>query len=595
MTKTRTNSFFRAPTSLLTLCTVVGGAQAVDPNFVLVNTIAQLNAITVPIDFYTGQHDIMAGGASVGDFNTDGWPDIYIAGLGSVPDMLFINQQDGTFEDQASAWGIDRMHMGTGSAVGDVNNDGLPDLYIQSFGPADQQAQPGKALLYINQGPDLNGQWSFSEEAEARGVNNVMSIVAGKGAAFGDVDLDGDLDLFAATWQFTPGADGNRLFENDGNGYFSDISAEALPVPPFVLRAFTPKIVDVTGDLYPDLLLTCDFATSRLYVNNGPDLNGRISFRDVTETANITNDNNGMGSTLNDFNGDGKLDWFMTNIHVSSANYYNTLYMGISVNEAGNPFFLDQAQARGVQDNGWGWGVVSGDYNNDGDIDIVATNGWPQWPNEPTRYWNNDGAGNFNDTSFNTGLSFHIDGRGLVQLDYDRDGDLDLAFVDNGGPFRLYRNDLGFEDRPFSHYLRIDVNTDLHPCLAPMGYGTRVIATYGGREHLRVIDGASSYLGQSELTVHFGTEDLTEIESVRFEWADGSVTSIENPAIDQQMTVYAYHPADLTQDGSFNFFDVAAMIRAYLDASTVADFDGNGMINVMDLMSFISRYQSPCE
>lgn len=574
---------------------LTGSALAVDPNYVLVNTIAELNAITVPIDEYTGQHDVMAGGASVGDFNNDTWPDLYISGLGTVPDMLFINQQDGTFEDQAQAWGVNRMHMGTGSAVGDVNNDGYPDLYIQSFGPAGQQAQPGKALLYINQGPDANGQWSFREEAEARGVNRVMTIVAGKGAAFGDIDLDGDLDLFAATWQFTPGADGNRLFENDGNGYFTNISAEALPVPPAVMRGFTPKIVDVTGDRYPDLLLTCDFATSRLYVNNGPDINGRITFRDETEAAGITNDNNGMGATLNDFNGDGKLDWFMTNIYVPTANYYNTLYMGISVDAAGTPFYIDQAQFRGVQDNGWGWGVVSGDYNNDGDVDIVATNGWPQWPNEPTRYWSNDGAGNFNDIAFNAGLSFNIDGRGLVHFDYDKDGDLDLAFVDNGGPFRLYRNDLGFEGRPFSHYLRIDINTDLHPCLAPMGYGTRVIATYGGREHLRVIDGASSYLGQSELTVHFGLENLTSIDEVRFEWADGSVTSIDNPDIDQQVTVFAYHPADLNQDGAFNFFDVAALIQAYVNGDNLADFDRNGTIDVMDIMGFIERFQTPCE
>ncbi|HCT46326.1 MAG TPA: hypothetical protein DF699_14055, partial [Phycisphaerales bacterium] len=208
--------------ALVSLCAITGSTLAVDPHFSLVNTIAEINAITVPIEQYTGQHDVMTGGVSVGDFNIDGWPDLYIPGLGSVPDMLFINQQDGTFEDQAASWGIDRLHMGQGSAVGDVNNDGLPDLYVQSFGPADQQAQPGHALLYINQGPDAMGNWTFSEEAEQRGVNRVMTIVAGKGAAFGDVDLDGDLDLFAATWQFTPGADGNRLFENNGNGYFTN-------------------------------------------------------------------------------------------------------------------------------------------------------------------------------------------------------------------------------------------------------------------------------------------------------------------------------------------------------------------------------------
>jgi hypothetical protein len=578
--------------------TALGVASSVgiasDPDFTLVNTFANVNAITVPVDEYTGQHDVMSGGVSIGDFNMDGWPDIYLPGLGTVPDMLFINQQDGTFEDQAASWGIDRLHMGQGSAVGDVNNDGLPDLYVLSFGPAGEQAQPGYALLYINQGPDDMGNWTFTEEATERGVNDVMYIVAGKGAAFGDVDLDGDLDLYAATWQFAPGADGNRLFENDGNGYFTDISDEALPEPPFVLRGFTPKIVDINGDRYPELLLTCDFETSRLYVNNGPDENGRITYRDETEAAGITEDHNGMGATLNDFNGDGMLDWFMTNIFVSSANYFNTLYMGLTVNESGTPIFLDQAQVRGVADNGWGWGVVSGDYNNDGDIDIIAINGWPSWPSEPTRYWNNDGNGNFNDQATITGLSFNIDGRGLVQFDYDRDGDLDLAFVDNGGPFRLYRNELGFEGRPFTHYLRFDVNTDLHPCLAPMGYGTRVIATYGGKDHLRVIDGASSYLGQSELTVHYGLEIIEQVEQVRFEWADGSYTIIENPTIDQQSVVYAYHPVDMDQDGRFTFYDVSQMLTAYIAQDETADFNDDGTINIMDVMEFIERYNTPC-
>ena len=247
----RTPTSLRLP-SLLTasaLMLAAGHAQATDPNYILANTFADINAVTIPIQAYTGQHHVMAGGVSVGDFNNDGWPDIYLPGLGTVADMLFINQQDGTFDDEAAAWGVDRVHMGQGSAVGDVNGDGLPDLYIQSFGPADHQAAPGKALLYINQGPDANGQWTFSEEAEARGVNSVMSVVAGKGAAFGDIDLDGDLDLYAATWQYTPGADGNRLFENDGNGYFTNISATALPVPDTVLRGFTPKIVDVNNDL----------------------------------------------------------------------------------------------------------------------------------------------------------------------------------------------------------------------------------------------------------------------------------------------------------------------------------------------------------
>jgi enediyne biosynthesis protein E4 len=584
-------------TNLLTaaaaLSAVAVPALALDPVYVLVNQQVGINAVTVPSEGFTGQHDVMSGGMSVGDFNNDTWPDLYISGLGTVPDMLFINQQDGTFEDEASLYGVDRSHMGMGSAVGDVNNDGYPDLYVVSFGPAGEQASPGHCLLYINNGPDENGQYSFREEAVERGVNTTMSIVAGKGAAFGDMDLDGDLDLYVATWQFTPGADGNRIFENDGTGNFTNVSDLVLPETSTVLRGFTPKFVDVTGDRYPELLLTCDFRTSHLFVNNGPDENGKISYRDSTIDSSILTDNNGMGATVNDFNGDGLLDWFQTNIYVSTANYFNTLYMGIGNNESNNPMFLDQATVRGVQDNGWGWGTTSGDYDNDGDVDIVATNGWPSWTNEPTRYWRNDGQGNFADFSNITGLTFNINGRGLVQFDYDKDGDLDLAFVDNGGPFRIYRNDLGFDE--FSRYLRIDLNTDRHPCLAPMGYGARVIATYAGKEHLRVVNGESGYLGQSELTLHYGLAELDQVDEVRIEWNDGSVTILEDVAADQQMTVYAYHPLDLTQDARMDFYDIAALLQAYSAGDDLADINGDSMLNIMDIMDFIAGFKAPCQ
>jgi len=567
-----------------------GVASALDPIYTLVNQQVGINAVTVPAPGYTGQHDRMAGGMSVGDFNNDSWPDLYISGLGTVDDMLYINQQDGTFVDEAQAYGIAYSHYGFGSAVGDVNNDGLPDLYVVSYGPSTAQGTVGKNLLYINNGPDKNGQYSFSEQALERGVNDIYTIVGGKGAAFGDFDLDGDLDLYVATWGFTPG--GNRLFENDGTGHFSDVSAAVLPDNPVSIRGFTPKFVDVTGDRYPDLLLTADFTTSTLYINNGPDKNGQITYRDSTEESGITTDHNGMGATVNDFNGDGKLDWFQTNIYVETSNYYNTLFMGLGNNEADNPIFLDQATSRGVGDIGWGWGVVSGDMDNDGDIDIVATNGWPSWPNEPTRFWSNDGIGNFSDISFITGLDFHINGRGLIEFDYDKDGDLDLAFVDNGGPFRVYRNDIGFDDS--TRYLRINLNTDRHPCLAPMGYGTRVIATYAGKDHLRVVDGASGYLGQSELTIHFGLGLMDSADAVRIEWADGSVTTLNDVPGDQEITVYAYHPLDLNEDGDLNFYDISKMINIFLAGDPRADINHDSVIDILDLFAFIDGFNAPC-
>ncbi len=589
--KTRRFSNMNQLSIALVACGLVGTASATDPHYSLVNQQVGINAITVPAPGYTGQHDRMTGGMSVGDFNNDSWPDLYISGLGTVPDMLYINQQDGTFVDEAELYGIAYMHFGVGSAVGDVNNDGLPDLYVVSYGPSSAQAAVNKNLLYINNGPDKNGQYSFSEQAEQRGVNDIFGIVGGKGVCFGDMDLDGDLDLYVATWGFFAG--GNRLFENDGTGHYTNISAAALPANQTIIRGFTPKLVDVNNDRYPDLLLTADFTTSFLYINNGPDKNGQITFRDTTEESNIINNNNGMGATVADFDGDGSLDWFMTNIFVETANYFNTLYMGLGNNESENPMFLNQATTRGVGDVGWGWGVVSGDHDNDGDMDMVATGGWPSWPSVPTRFWSNDGAGNFADKSIIANLTFNINGRGLIQFDYDKDGDLDLAFVDNGGPFRIYRNDLGFDE--FTRYLRINLNTDRHPCLAPMGYGTRVIATYNGKDHLRVVDGSSGYLGQSELTIHFGLAEMDTVDQVRIEWNDGSITTLVDVAADQEMTVYAYHPLDLSEDGALDFFDISQLIHFYMAGDPRADINGDSKVNVLDIMDYVSRFNTPCE
>ena len=585
----------RFNTHQLVLTFVLGAftcaASATDPNYTLVNQQTGINAVTVAALGYTGQHDRMTGGTSVGDFNNDSWPDLYISGLGTVPDMLFINQQDGTFIDEAELYGIAYSHFGYGSAVGDVNNDGYPDLYVVSYGPSGKQGVTGKHLLYINNGPDKDGQYSFSEEALQRGVNDVFRIVGGKGVCFGDMDLDGDLDLCVATWGFADG--GNRVFENDGTGHFTDVSDALFPKDAPIIRGFTPKFVDLNNDRYPDLLLTADFASSVLYTNNGPDENGQISFRNTTQESGIFDNNNGMGATVADFDGNNTLDWFMTNIYVETAGYFNTLYMGLGNTNDDTPLFLNQAEPRGVGDVGWGWGVVSGDYDNDGDIDMIATNGWPSWPSVPTRYWRNDGTGNFSDISFITGLSFNINGRGLIQFDYDKDGDLDLAFVDNGGPFRIYRNDIGFPE--FTRYLRINLNTDHHPCLAPMGYGTRVIATYNGKDHLRVVDGSSGYLGQSEMTLHFGLAELETVDQIRFEWNDGSVTTLYDVASDQEMTVYAYHPLDLSEDGNINFFDISQLIHLFLANDPRADINDDEMINVLDIMDFLAGFKSPCE
>jgi hypothetical protein len=574
-------------------------ASAANPRYVLATSQVEISAESVTDQGYPQQHNRMTGGICVADFNNDSYPDIFIPSLGINPNQLFINNQDGTFSDQAEQWGLLETHLGMGTTSADINNDGYMDLYVVSLGaPGLDGTAPGLCKMYLNSGPDKQGNYSFTDIAVASGVNEVMNIPAGMTPAFGDIDLDGDLDLFVATWMFE--SSGNRLFENQfmqtGKPTFVDITDESMSAPQrfSVVRGFTPHIVDITGDRYPEILLTADFTTSELFVNNGVNESGRATFRTTTNKSNINADHNGMGAAVADFNRDGLLDWYQTNIYVQTENRGNTLYMCSQIDQFGDPIFFDQANARGVQDIGWGWGVVAGDFDNDTDQDIVATNGWPGWPNSPTKLWLNDGNGFFSDLSILSGLQFNINGRGLVSLDHDKDGDLDLIFIDNQGPIRFYRNDLAIEDG-FTNYLRVNLDTSTHPCLAPNGYGTKIIATVNGQSQIHATHNNASYLSQSELTTHIGLETATQVDQLEIRWADGSTTILNNIPANQEITVNAYHPTDLNQDARLNYFDASELLTAYRTQDPSADFNNDGIIEFQDVLDFVDAINNACQ
>jgi hypothetical protein len=164
--------------------------------------------------------NFFAGGA-VADFNQDGWPDIFLLG-GESSDALYINNQDGTFSDRTANWGLGLIHRGHGAAAGDFDGDGWMDLYITSGGTTIDMDLPGQHLLYRN-----NGNGTFTDVAAAVGVKQTSATdTATASAAFGDFDLDGDLDLFVCTWDTDGRTDGNRLFRND-NGTFTDVTDDA--------------------------------------------------------------------------------------------------------------------------------------------------------------------------------------------------------------------------------------------------------------------------------------------------------------------------------------------------------------------------------
>lgn len=512
-------------------------------------TPAKVN-LTHSTPITSGDGAQMISGGAVGDFNNDGWQDLFVIGGGYEADKLFINQQDGTFINMADSAGLADLHMGSGVAVGDYNGDGWQDIYVTSMGAMGGMG-PGQHRLYKN-----NGDLTFTDVAAAAGVNQASpSYADGTGASFGDYDLDGDLDLFVAGWrkpQEKGGpvpALGNRLFRNKGDGTFEDVTETAVPEvladglgAQEVLRGFSPCFADMDGDRYPELLMVADFGTT-LYFEN--DANG-TTFTENTVGNNLGQEWSGMGSAIGDVNQDGKIDWFVTAIYDDlneGRGDGNKLYINNST--AGNHVFTETAKASGTDDAGWGWGTVIVDLNHDGAPDIVATNGWDfggpdvdePYKNENAKVWINHGTGmSFTESAISLGLDHTLHGIGMMNLDYDNDGDQDIAITAYNDEFRLYRNDLTGDG---TNWLRIFLNTQNAPTLAPNGIGSRIEVKIGGNTYHHYMNSCSHYLSQSEISAHFGLGDATIIDEVKVTWADGSTTLLTNVNVNQTLMVIA--------------------------------------------------------
>jgi hypothetical protein len=502
-----------------------------------------------PIDM--SNREMYAGG-SVGDFNRDGWPDLFLLGGGLVADALFINNGDGTFTDRAFEWGVDVIHRGRGTTVGDYDADGWPDIYVTSGGDMTGADRFGQHRLYRNNGND-----TFTDVGVAAGVHNSSALnLEATGAAFGDIDLDGDLDLFVCGWETTGCAlfpcDQNRLFRNDGDGTFTDITAVAGIVNSFV--GFSPRFLDMNGDHYPELLIAADYGTSRYYVNDGDG-----TFTDRTLASGTGLDDDGMGSAIADFNGDGLPDWYVTSIFSDSGRELgNYLYLN-----QGNDIFSALPEQAGASDGGWGWGVEAVDLNHDGLVDIIETNGWvvPEWMGETSYLFQNQGGSAYAEVQFGSGFIHYGQGRTMLKLDYDRDGDMDIVVTSYAEPVKLFRNDLIGSD---TNWIEVVLDSSAAPWLAPDGYGAKVMVTAGGVPQTAWADGGATYLGRSQHIVHFGLSTESQVD-VLVEWPDGSTTSMPGLSTNQIVTaapvVFGSAPGEASGDP-------AGLLLVDYDAST---------------------------
>jgi hypothetical protein len=478
------------------------------------------------------------GGGAMFDADGDGRLDILLLqGAGpntGAGNRLYLQNSDGKFRDASAGSGLDFDGYNMGAAIGDVDNDGRPDVLVTQY--------TGARLLRNE------GAGKFRDITEAAGIANPQW---GTSAAFTDYDRDGRLDLIVVnyidydpTWPCNA-PDGSRdfcgprsfpgtiprLFHNLGTGDGQPVRFADVTVPAGLATKAAPGLgvyaADLTGDGWPDLLIANDGTPNHLWVNqkDGTFKNEAMS-RGLALTGNGQPMAN-MGIAIGDYDGDGQSDVFITHLGTETHTLWRQSPVG---------FFRDRTQDSRVTKTRWrgtGFGAVGADFDRDGWPDIAFVNGKVYRGTEPPgaghlpEFWRvyaernqvlrNTGGGKFDDISeSNPALCGTPNvARGLAVGDFDNDGRLDLLVTPINDRARLYRNvAVG------GHWLGVRAIDPRHG--GRDAYGTTVRVTAGGRTLTQVVQPAHSYLCSSDPRLLFGLGDAATIDLIEVTWPDGT-------------------------------------------------------------------------
>lgn len=588
-------------------CVIKGWSQNSNPLFKLLSSsatgIAFKNTITESDSFnILNQANIYnGGGVGIADFNKDGLVDIYLAG-NMVSNALYLNKGKLKFEDITNAAGVDgNRHWATGVAVVDINNDGWQDIYVScSFLKLNVPLRTN--LLYINQGLNKDNIPTFKEQAGQYGLADSGFSTQ---AYFFDYDMDGDLDMYQLTNElydaktpirFRPKVkDGSalntdRLYRNNGNGTFTNVSKQAGIS--FEGWGHAACIADINLDGWPDIYVANDFVSNDIcYINNHDG-----TFTDQLPKYFKHTAWNAMGTDAVDINNDGFLDFISlemlpeTNMRkkrmLSGNEYYNyinsakfnythqyvrnVLQLNSGYIPGHHPVFSDVGFMAGVYQTDWSWCPLVADFDNDGLRDMIISNGLPRdvtdldyvsydnaLGSSKSTYalsmtetlpivklanyaFKNKNGIEFENRSDDWGITHASFSNGAVYADLDNDGDLDFVINNINDEAFLYENTLfdKAKQNKTEHYLTVNIEGSEKN---RNGFGVELELFYGEADSLQYLYynhyPVRGYLSTHDPRAHFGVGTAEKIKSLIVKWPDGKMQFLENVTTNTIITV----------------------------------------------------------
>ncbi|MDZ7606987.1 MAG: CRTAC1 family protein [Cyclobacteriaceae bacterium] len=543
------------------------------------------------IDFY---YIYNGGGVGIGDFNNDGLQDIYFSG-NQVSNKMYLNQGDFQFKDISNEAGVEAGDIWSqGIAVIDINNDGWTDLYVCASIYPDSVRRLNK--LYINQGLNADGIPTFSEEAVQWGIADHGHSA---NAAFFDFDRDGDLDLFIINnfmdtkfpSEFRPkvvdgsSVNSDKLYRNNGNGTFTDISVSAG----ILVEGYSHGIAirDLNIDGWPDVYITNDFLPNDiLYINN----------QDGTFTNKVSDFLkhqcfSAMGNDIADINNDGLQDIFaldmlpemnyrkktmllkstpMNQINYDKFNYdyqfiRNMLHLNMGPDEKGNIHYAEIGLQAGVFETDWSWSPLFADFDNDGNKDLFIANGFPgdvtdmDFAHYMNRYkslvsrrsdlfdtipevlianyiFKNNGDLTFTKMTDEWGLDAKTFSNGAAYADFDNDGDLDLVTNNINQKATLFKNNTveSQKKKDEVNFLRVQLEGGDNNRNA---LGAKVLLYTGGQMQFIEYSPSHGFMSNMDGVIHFGIGANKNVDSLVVLWPAGGKSVTRDIPSNQHITL----------------------------------------------------------